>query len=91
MPIIIVDIDDKRPEDTISFLELIQNDVDLSILNNVRRDGNDVALLPFSSGTTGLPKGVQLSNINALSSWEQQNTELRQYEYTSGKLKFSPV
>ncbi|QLG51036.1 class I adenylate-forming enzyme family protein [Natrinema halophilum] len=30
----------------------------------VERDGNDVALLPYTSGTTGDPKGVQLTHDN---------------------------
>lgn len=29
--------------------------------------GNDVLLLPYSSGTTGLPKGVMLTHANWLS------------------------
>ena len=32
---------------------------------------NDVALLPYSSGTTGLPKGVQLTHQNLVANMSQ--------------------
>lgn len=32
---------------------------------------DDIALLPYSSGTTGLPKGVQLTNYNILANLRQ--------------------
>lgn len=34
-------------------------------------DPNSVALLPYSSGTTGLPKGVQLTHYNLVANLEQ--------------------
>lgn len=34
-------------------------------------DPNDLALLPYSSGTTGLPKGVMLSHYNLIANLEQ--------------------
>lgn len=34
-------------------------------------DPDSVALLPYSSGTTGLPKGVMLSHYNLVSNLEQ--------------------
>lgn len=37
---------------------------------------NDVALLPFSSGTTGLPKGVQLTNSNISTNCKQITASL---------------
>ena len=74
---------------TISYKELVEDKscghVDLSVLKEVRRKHDDVAFLPYSSGTTGLPKGVQLTHMNFIANCEQQNTELRQYEYTTGK------
>ena len=34
-------------------------------------DVHDVALLPYSSGTTGLPKGVMLTHANLVSNMVQ--------------------
>lgn len=86
IPVISLNVDQALPERTISYKELVDdNHVDLAILNEVKRGFDDVALLPYSSGTTGLPKGVQLTHKNVVSNSAQQNTELRQYAYTTGK------
>ncbi|KAJ8719773.1 hypothetical protein PYW08_011948 [Mythimna loreyi] len=83
-PIISLNITQSPTEGTISYKELVEdNHANLSVLNEVNRSYNDIALLPFSSGTTGLPKGVQLTNRNIVSNCEQQNTEIRQYEYST--------
>lgn len=84
IPIICLDVEEDRPQDTISFTELTDKQTDLSILKNVKRSSTDVAVLLCSSGTTGLPKAVEWMNRNIISNCEQQNTELRQYEYTTG-------
>lgn len=82
-PIISLNLKNK-PEGTASFKELVDDDhVDISILKEVNRKHDDVAFLPYSSGTTGLPKGVQLINRNIVANCEQQNTDFRQYEYTT--------
>lgn len=87
-PIISLNIK-SNPEGTASFKELVEDDhVDTSILKEVNRQYDDVAFLPYSSGTTGLPKGVQLTNRNIIANCEQQNTDYRQYEYTTGKRFF---
>lgn len=86
IPIVAMDINGPPPDGAISFKELIEDEhIDLSILREVKRTAEDVALLPYSSGTTGLPKGVELTNRNIVANVEQQNTEIRQYEYTTGK------
>ncbi|XP_063894679.1 uncharacterized protein LOC110369863 [Helicoverpa armigera] len=83
-PIIALNMNQSLPEGTISYKELVEdNNVDLSVLKEVKRNAEDVAFLPYSSGTTGLPKGVQLTNRNVVANCVQQNTELRQFEDTT--------
>ncbi|CAG9101526.1 unnamed protein product [Plutella xylostella] len=75
-----------------SFEELMNSkDVDKDVLKEVRRVAGDVCLLPCSSGTTGLPKGVELTHRNIVANCEQQNTELRHYEFTTGSHQDSVV
>ncbi|CAB3255929.1 unnamed protein product [Arctia plantaginis] len=84
IPIIMLDITESRLDGTISYKELVEDHhVDLDILNEVQSNCDDVAILLYSSGTTGLPKGVELTHKNLISNSEQQNTELRQYSYTT--------
>lgn len=86
IPIIVINLDGNLPEGTISFKELVEDShIDVSILNEVKSKGEDVAFLPYSSGTTGLPKGVELTHTNIVANLLQQDTECRQYEYTTGK------
>lgn len=59
------------PEGAIDFAELINPDgVDFSALNRPNTTIEDIAFLPYSSGTTGLPKGVQLTHRNITSNCE---------------------
>ncbi|XP_070492543.1 uncharacterized protein [Chironomus tepperi] len=56
------------PADGIRFDDLIgTNGVDLMSLKEVKPDCNSVTFLPYSSGTTGLNKGVMLSHKNIIS------------------------
>ncbi|KAF9424224.1 hypothetical protein HW555_000617 [Spodoptera exigua] len=73
------------PEKTISFQELfLADNVDYSVLKDVSRTPEDVALFPYSSGTTGLPKGVELTNRNLVANCVQQDVEtMRVYEETT--------
>lgn len=59
------------PEGAIDFAELINpHGVDFSALRRPNVSIEDIAFLPYSSGTTGLPKGVQLTHRNITSNCE---------------------
>ncbi|XP_047521268.1 4-coumarate--CoA ligase 2-like isoform X2 [Pieris napi] len=58
LPVILID-NDELPETTIRFSEFANDlNVDVDCLKAVKRSAKDVALMPFSSGTTGFPKAV---------------------------------
>ncbi|CAG9583382.1 unnamed protein product [Danaus chrysippus] len=75
IPIIVVKNNgDALPEGTVAFNELSEDvHVDKSCLKEVRRTPKDICFLPYSSGTTGLPKGVELTNRNIIANCEQIN------------------
>ena len=60
------------PVGTVDLRQMLQDGVDTS---DVRFTGSidDTAILPYSSGTTGLPKGVMLSHRNLVSNITQLN------------------
>lgn len=60
------------PAGTVDLRQMLQDGVDTS---GVRFTGyvDDVVVLPYSSGTTGLPKGVMLSHRNIVSNIAQLN------------------
>ncbi|KAG6425616.1 hypothetical protein SASPL_116059 [Salvia splendens] len=61
---------DSPIEDCLSFSDLMA--ADEASLPEVEIDPNDAVALPFSSGTTGLPKGVILTHRSLISSVAQQ-------------------
>lgn len=88
IPIIVLkNPDGALPENTISFQELfLADNVDHSVLKDVSRTAEDTALFPYSSGTTGLPKGVELSNRNLVANFLQQDVDtMRVHQETTSK------
>ncbi|KOB67020.1 AMP dependent coa ligase, partial [Operophtera brumata] len=77
IPIIVVKTNgNPLPVGTVCFNEISEDlTVDTSVLKKVRRNGSDICFLPYSSGTTGLPKGVELSHKNIISNGEQVNED----------------
>ncbi|XP_050293126.1 uncharacterized protein LOC126733774 [Anthonomus grandis grandis] len=57
--------DQSLPQGAIDFTELTNTIIDIPDLDPPSPD--DIAILPYSSGTTGLPKGVELSHRNIVS------------------------
>ncbi|XP_072930605.1 uncharacterized protein [Epargyreus clarus] len=76
---------------TLSFADLFNNNkIDKNILNEVRRKPEDVIFLLYSSGTTGLPKGVELTNRNQVANFIQQEAEgLKHFKDTTGEYQDS--
>jgi len=60
------------PAGTVDLRQMLEDGVDIS---DIRFTGSidDTAVLPYSSGTTGLPKGVMLSHRNIVSNIMQLN------------------
>ncbi|KAF5464125.1 hypothetical protein F2P56_014230 [Juglans regia] len=63
-------IDDSPPQDCLHFSELTQSDE--NNIPTVDISPDDVVALPYSSGTTGLPKGVMLTHKGLVTSVAQQ-------------------
>ncbi|XP_032691655.1 4-coumarate--CoA ligase 2-like [Odontomachus brunneus] len=74
--IVINDQINPMPEGCIPFDDLITRGKSLSNIVLSRSLINDVAVLPFSSGTTGLPKGVMLTHRNLVSNMEMGESSL---------------
>lgn len=79
------------PDGTILFSELSEDShIDKDCLKEVRRSANDICFLPYSSGTTGLTKGVELTNRNIVANCEQiSEPAIASHNETTGKLQNS--
>lgn len=75
--VIIVDHPQERvPEGTIRYSEISESgEADYTLLDKVEKKNDDVAFVPFSSGTTGLPKGVEITYGNLLAGIEIMQNE----------------
>lgn len=85
--IIIVDKQNEAiPENTIRFTEIAESgEIDLKVLNKVETDKKEIAFLPFSSGTTGLPKAVEITQYNVMAGLDMmQNERVSLPQLTSG-------
>ncbi|XP_044749008.1 4-coumarate--CoA ligase 1-like [Coccinella septempunctata] len=57
------------PSGAINFAEFIREKIEVDDRNHISHE--DIAFMPYSSGTTGLPKGVLLTHSNMLSNLAQ--------------------
>ncbi|CAH2065554.1 unnamed protein product [Thlaspi arvense] len=68
----VITTEDPTPENCLPFSTLIDETNPQEESESVDVDGEDAAALPFSSGTTGLPKGVVLTHKSLITSVAQQ-------------------
>ena len=72
--IIVLGMDDK-PDDVLGFIEMVlYEDGSLYDVDRNFDVHNDIVVLPYSSGTTGPPKGIE--NIHFLSEFGEQGQSL---------------
>ena len=67
----IIIIDDAKVSDAVALNDMLDQVRDLDGIAPYVVDPDNVAMLPFSSGTTGLPKGVMLTSNNIIANVSQ--------------------
>lgn len=73
------------PEGSVPFKDLITRGKTLPPITHYQMSSNDLAILPYSSGTTGMPKGVMLTHKNLVSNMEmvEYTTKERLWRHTT--------
>lgn len=86
MFIICINIDGSKQDGTWDFSEMLDPSIDTSGLRP-SRSNTDVVLMPYSSGTTGLSKGVSLSHRNIMANIVQtDHPDIKHIIDTTGKI-----
>ncbi|XP_050344120.1 uncharacterized protein LOC126769403 [Nymphalis io] len=85
--IVVIDNPNKAiPDGAIRYTEIAESgEADFDLLDKVEKKNDDVAFIPFSSGTTGLPKGVEISYKNLIAGMEIMSSEENRFpDLTNG-------
>ncbi|XP_017890362.1 4-coumarate--CoA ligase 1 [Ceratina calcarata] len=79
------------PEATIPFKDLIARGKSLPPVTSYQTTSQDLAILPYSSGTTGLPKGVMLTHKNLVANMEMSEKTAGEKMWQSATSDFQEI
>ncbi|XP_026493849.2 uncharacterized protein LOC113399050 [Vanessa tameamea] len=85
--IVLIDNPNKAiPDGAIRYTEIAESgEADYALLDKVMKKNDDVAFIPFSSGTTGMPKGVEISYKNLIAGMEIMSSDQNRFpDLTNG-------